>query len=152
MKNIIHQTTDGTIAVTFMAPEYVAECLANGMTEQQILDAEASKVIPTDATRLPDHETSELPDFSFHDAWEFDATSQKVVLNTDKQKAIQWGRVRDQRNSLLAASDPVIKSQQAKVNAGKTNNLAGWQNYQQALRDVPETQTDPFNIIWPAQP
>lgn len=152
MKNIIHQNTDGSISVTIMAPVYVADRLGAGLTEQQILDAEASKVIPASATRLPDHDTSELPDFSFHDAWVFDPATQKVVMDATKKTAIQWDRVRSQRNQLLDESDPVIKSQQAKANTGKANKLTDWNAYQQALRDVPDTQTDPFNIAWPAKP
>jgi hypothetical protein len=26
---------------------------------------------------------------------------------------------------------------------------AEWAAYRQALRDLPQTQTDPFNIVWP---
>lgn len=56
--------------------------------------------------------------------------------------------LRNERDRLLAASDwtqmadaPLSESQQA-----------AWRIYRQQLRDLPETITDPANIIWPEAP
>ena len=58
---------------------------------------------------------------------------------------VAWGIVRSDRNARLTASD------WTQVADAPVDDLV-WATYRQALRDVPNTQTDPFNIIWPAPP
>lgn len=62
--------------------------------------------------------------------------------------AAKWEPVRNSRNGLLQASDwtqlpdvPLTEKQKA-----------AWAAYRQALRDVPQKQSDPANIAWPIQP
>ena len=57
-----------------------------------------------------------------------------------------WQRVRAKRNALLTASD---YTQMPDYNA---ESKAAWATYRQTLRDLPNTQTDPANIIWPDVP
>ena len=57
----------------------------------------------------------------------------------------QWVIVRAERDAKLAACD-WTQVADAPVDA------AAWADYRQALRDLPQTQTNPFNIIWPAIP
>jgi len=57
-----------------------------------------------------------------------------------------WEQIRSQRNALMAASD---YTQMPDYNA---SNKAAWATYRQALRDLPQTQTDPANITWPTKP
>ena len=52
---------------------------------------------------------------------------------------------RQQRNSLLAASD------WTQVADAPVDRQA-WATYRQQLRDLPETVTDFENIVWPQQP
>lgn len=57
----------------------------------------------------------------------------------------RWFDVRAERNSRLAACDWTQL-------ADATVDAAAWAAYRQALRDLPQTQADPFNIVWPTSP
>ena len=54
-------------------------------------------------------------------------------------------QVREQRNSLLTASDwtQVVDS---------TVDKAAWATYRQSLRDIPTQNGFPFTVKWPAKP
>jgi hypothetical protein len=54
--------------------------------------------------------------------------------------------LREERNLRLAASDYPPLSERPDA------DQAAWRNYRQALRDLPENTTDPFNPIWPKKP
>ena len=56
-----------------------------------------------------------------------------------------WRELRRQRNKLLKASDwSVLPDSKADIDA--------WKSYRQALRDLPESVTDPLDAIWPTKP
>jgi leucyl aminopeptidase (aminopeptidase T) len=57
----------------------------------------------------------------------------------------QWREVRAERNARLSACD-WTQLADAHVSA------VAWANYRQALRDLPQVQEDPFNIVWPDEP
>ena len=65
-------------------------------------------------------------------AWEFDSTG-------------AWQEVRQQRNTLLAASD------WTQLPDVPLETKSAWTAYRQALRDV-TSQADPLNIVWPQAP
>lgn len=56
----------------------------------------------------------------------------------------QWGRVRRQRDQMLASTD-------WRVLPDVPGDQTDWREYRQALRDITE-QSDPFNIVWPRDP
>lgn len=56
-----------------------------------------------------------------------------------------WERLRNQRNALLTACD-WTQLPDSPVNA------PAWATYRQALRDLPDTATDPRNAAWPDAP
>ena len=60
----------------------------------------------------------------------------------------QWYLVRTQRDKLLYSCD-WTQIADAAVSA---ENVAAWVTYRQALRAVPQTQTDPYAIVWPTPP
>ena len=60
---------------------------------------------------------------------------------------LEWGAVRSQRNFLLARSD-WTQLPDAPLTNTQTAECA---THRQALRDI-TTQSDPFNITWPAKP
>ena len=62
--------------------------------------------------------------------------------------AWQWYLVRTQRDKLLYACDWT----QVADAAVSAENVAAWTAYRQALRAVPQTQTDPYAIVWPNLP
>ena len=60
----------------------------------------------------------------------------------------QWYVVRTQRDKLLYSCD---WTQVADASMA-AENVAAWVTYRQALRAVPQTQTDPYAIVWPTPP
>ena len=76
------------------------------------------------------------------------AYSVKVETCTDEEKAAyiadKWFHIREERSSLISSTD---------WRASSDLTLSDeWKNYRQALRDVPSTQSDPYNITWPTPP
>ena len=67
-------------------------------------------------------------------------TDEEVAARTEQE----WVAVRNQRHFLLTRSD-WTQLPDAPVDA------AAWAVHRQALRDI-TTQSDPFNIVWPAVP
>lgn len=59
--------------------------------------------------------------------------------------AMRWADIRAERDTKLAACD-WTQVADAPVDG------AAWADYRQALRDLPQAQTDPFNIVWPEPP
>ena len=55
-----------------------------------------------------------------------------------------WEGVRARRNRALKNSDVMALQDRVMTNEQKA--------YRQALRDLPSTQSDPFNITWPTKP
>lgn len=56
-----------------------------------------------------------------------------------------WERLRARRNTLLAACD-------WRLVADAPWDVAPWLAYRQALRDLPDTTTDPRQVVWPDEP
>jgi len=57
----------------------------------------------------------------------------------------QWELIRNERDKLLAETDfIVLKSYEARVPVPEEYVI-----YRQELRDIPQSQTDPYNIVWP---
>jgi hypothetical protein len=57
----------------------------------------------------------------------------------------KWSLVRAKRDRLLGLSDWTQVADAALT----SEERQGWVAYRQALRDVPQTQTDPDSIVWP---
>lgn len=58
---------------------------------------------------------------------------------------IVWARLRHRRNQLLTACD-------WRVVADAPWDVAPWQAYRQALRDLPDVTVDPRQAVWPVEP
>lgn len=73
----------------------------------------------------------------------------RIIRLTPGEQALvaqqQWDVVRAERNFRLRETDFTQLSDY-------TNLREEWATYRQALRDVPETNSDPFNIQWPVPP
>lgn len=77
-------------------------------------------------------------------------TQNYIVTDLDAEEAaakteVQWNVIRAERDVKLAACD-WTQVADAPVDA------AAWADYRQTLRDLPQAQTDPFNIVWPEPP
>ena len=70
------------------------------------------------------------------------AVTDSEITNRITNKA--WANVRTRRNRALLNSDVMALQDRVMTDEQKT--------YRQALRDLPTTQSDPFNITWPTKP
>ncbi len=74
--------------------------------------------------------------------------SVKVESTTSEEQTTltnqQWASIRLQRDKLLQATDWRASSDLTLSDA--------WKNYRNDLRQIPQTQSDPFNITWPTEP
>ena len=61
---------------------------------------------------------------------------------------VQWEDIRNLRNAYLKNSDIKMLSDFPLTDSQKQD----WVNYRQALRDLPDSITDPFNVTWPTPP
>lgn len=60
-------------------------------------------------------------------------------------ESTQWHKLREERTIKLAESDWTQLSD-------SPVNKEEWATYRQALRDITDTTTDPFNVVWPNPP
>lgn len=77
---------------------------------------------------------------------EIDSTIIHIIEDPDKNYA--WKEMRRLRAQKLAESD---WTQMADVSMSDEKRKA-WIEYRQQLRDLPNTITDPLNIVWPNTP
>lgn len=73
----------------------------------------------------------------------------EVTIRADKEAVLlerQWAVIRAQRDNLLTKCDYTQMTDNALCGD------AEWVAYRQALKDIPQTQTDPYAIVWPAMP
>ena len=72
-----------------------------------------------------------------------------VVVDTDQEAAdalaAKWAAIRTQRDALLSSSD-------WRAMPDAPTMSADWTAYRQALRDVPSTQADPDDVVFPEEP
>ena len=72
----------------------------------------------------------------------------KVESTTTEEQARltsqKWIEIREIRNQILKDTDWRASSDLTLSDA--------WKNYRNDLRQIPQTQTDPFNITWPTSP
>ena len=61
---------------------------------------------------------------------------------------LAWEFARDKRNRLLSECDWTCVTDTQLSDADQTS----WQEYRQALRDVPQNENDPETITWPDAP
>lgn len=65
------------------------------------------------------------------------------TIQTDRK----WEAVRAERDRLLTGTDWTQMGDTPLTGSDRE----GWAVYRQALRDVPQTQPDPDDIVWPAR-
>ena len=64
------------------------------------------------------------------------------------QAAHPWSIVRGKRDGLLRKSDWTAVTDTALSEADQTD----WEDYRQALRDIPQTYDDAGDVVWPDAP
>ena len=75
-----------------------------------------------------------------------------IINGTDSFKALNnmtssWQDIREKRDKLLNDADIAINKLQ---DAG--NDTQSYRNYRQALRDIPQSHSNPEDVIWPQKP
>lgn len=101
------------------------------------------RVITVDRPEIEDHQAIEEGQPVFSDGnW----VQTWVVRDLSEQEVQQrMDAVRNERNSLLAASDWTQL-------ADATVDKAAWAVYRQALRDIPQQAGFPYNVTYPVTP
>jgi hypothetical protein len=69
----------------------------------------------------------------------------KITVTNERRETAAWAALRSERNRRLATCD-WTQVADAPVDA------AAWAAYRQALRELPDNTTDPFNPVWPSKP
>jgi hypothetical protein len=69
----------------------------------------------------------------------------KKVSSDNAEPARKWAAIRAQRDALLSSSD-------WRAMPDAPTMSADWTNYRQALRNLPSTQADPDNVVFPEEP
>lgn len=59
-----------------------------------------------------------------------------------------WGAIRVRRNQLLRECDYTV----GRDSPYSEEDQQVWMAYREELRNLPQTQTDPANIVWPTKP
>ena len=77
-----------------------------------------------------------------------DRTTEELQALENSRINRQWNEVRNWRDEQLKRTDIyILRNFEAGIPA-EPDMVA----YRQALRDLPQTQEDPFNIVWPVDP
>jgi hypothetical protein len=95
------------------------------------------------------HNTSNVPVKFVKVNWANQTAAAMTQAEIDAERAFAaWAKLRAERDAKLAATDwIVVKSYEAGEPVPQP-----WINYRQALRDLPQITTDPFNPVWPVEP
>ena len=72
-------------------------------------------------------------------------------MELEKRKAIAWQRVRYDRDNLIKNAQWRIDRHLSEVRRGvsTTDDISKLDAYVEKLRQIPQKQTDPYNITWP---
>lgn len=89
---------------------------------------------------------------------EWDATNvgwkvrDKTPQELESELAVQWSLVRQQRDMLIASVAWRYERyyRHERLGIAQLDNLNTLDQYIQDLADLPQTQTDPFKIVWPS--
>ena len=85
----------------------------------------------------------ELKNGKWHQVWE---TKAKTSAEKTQADSDQWAEVRNQRNQKLQETDwHMTKALETGEDA------ADLRTYRQKLRDIPQSQSNPFSITWPEE-
>ena len=90
----------------------------------------------------------EKPSINNGQILEWDGSNWVVRNSNNAELDIKWQEIRNMRNTLLVNTDTkILKYLERKLDVPDV-----LVTYRQELRDLPQTQADPFNITWPTEP
>lgn len=73
-----------------------------------------------------------------------------VFLPPARDIDAEWDAVRKRRDQLLAESDVYVLPDRWAAMTPEQQQV--WTDYRQALRDMPQTFSDPAEVVWPLKP
>ena len=77
-------------------------------------------------------------------------TSEEIASHQELSLKTAWVSLRSKRDTLLSQSDIyILPDRWATYTSEKQTE---WSQYRQALRNLPQNITDPFNAAWPTKP
>lgn len=129
--------------------------LSNGLTKTDNTTFTDSDLVSAGITTVADN-----PSYNANTqklVWNRETTEWDVTeLTQDELDQItdsKWIQVRSQRDYLLSEADQRVLRYQSEERAGittHTDSISDLDTYMQALRDIPQTNTNPDNIVWPS--
>jgi hypothetical protein len=128
--------------------------LSNGLTKTDSTTFTNSDLVSAGITTVadtPSYNTNTHKLVWNREITEWDVTeldeNELANLNTEK-----WISVRDQRDFLLSEADQRVLRYQSEERTGittHTDSISDLDTYMQQLREIPQTNSDPDNIVWP---
>ena len=129
--------------------------LSNGLTKTDNTTFTDSDLVSAGITTVADN-----PSYNANTqklVWNRETTEWDVTeLTQDELDQItdsKWIQVRSQRDYLLSEADQRVLRYQSEERAGittHTDSISDLDTYMQELRDIPQTNTNPDNIVWPS--
>tara|TARA_Y100000004_G_scaffold86021_1_gene96473 strand:- start:43 stop:522 length:480 start_codon:yes stop_codon:yes gene_type:complete len=128
--------------------------LSNGLTKTDNTTFTDSDLVSAGITTVADN-----PSYNANTqklVWNRETTEWDVTeLTQDELDQItdsKWIQVRSQRDYLLSEADQRVLRYQSEERAGittHTDSISDLDTYMQELRDIPQTNSNPDNIVWP---
>ena len=128
--------------------------LSNGLTKTDNTTFTDSDLVSAGITTVADN-----PPYNTNTqklVWNRETTEWDVAeLTQDELDQItdsKWIQVRSQRDYLLSEADQRVLRYQSEERAGittHTDSISDLDTYMQELRDIPQTNSNPDNIVWP---
>jgi hypothetical protein len=143
---IINDTINYPYTINELRNSYPNTSLPSQLTDESLVEWDMYVVTPTpapsDYTKNITEDTPTLIDGNYYQTWnQVNASEAEISYRIENQ----WEEVRVLRNQLLTECD---WTQLADISS---EIKEAWTVYRQALRNI-TTQTNPFNIEWPAKP
>ncbi len=128
--------------------------LSNGLTKTDNTTFTDSDLVSAGITTVADvpsynPNTHKLVWNSETTEWDVTELSSDELLGLTNSK---WIQVRERRDLLLSRADQRVLRYQSEERVGiitHTDSISDLDTYMQELRDIPQTNSDPDNIVWP---
>ena len=133
----------GWYSVVYQTPEYNPETQRLGEVTYTL----------TDNNVIESHDVySYTPDTSTTVEKSAEQLAIEAQIAAETALANQWNLVRSERDALIANAIWRVQRYERQVRLGQTliDDITALDTYIQALADIPGTNSDPFNITWPA--
>jgi hypothetical protein len=120
----------------------------------KVVNGVVINVTKLDENNIPDAFQSWISCGDAGPGWTYDGQTFFEPAELVPDAATLAANVREQRDTLLAASDWVV-TKAVEQNAADGLGIQipmNWINYRQALRDIPQQAGFPYTVTWPQEP